>query len=40
MEYSFEQAAALDSDVIVIFENPNNYVNRILFFHINCINAI
>ncbi|MFA9466136.1 MAG: GNAT family N-acetyltransferase [Velocimicrobium sp.] len=28
MEYSFEQAAALDYDVIVIFGNPNNYVSR------------
>lgn len=27
MEYSFEQAAALDYDVIVIFGNPNNYVS-------------
>lgn len=28
MEYSFQQAAALDYDVIVIFGNPNNYVSR------------
>nr|WP_186843861.1 N-acetyltransferase [Acetobacterium tundrae] len=28
LEYSFEQAVALDYDVIVIFGNPNNYVNR------------
>jgi len=28
MEYSFEQAAALDYDVIVIFGNPNNYVSH------------
>ncbi|SBV93076.1 putative acetyltransferase [uncultured Eubacteriales bacterium] len=28
MEYSFEQAAALDYDAIVIFGNPNNYVSR------------
>ncbi|SHI27830.1 GNAT family N-acetyltransferase [Desulfosporosinus lacus] len=28
MEYSFEQAAAFDYDVIVIFGNPNNYVSR------------
>jgi predicted N-acetyltransferase YhbS len=28
MEYSFEQAASLDYDVIVIFGNPNNYVSR------------
>ncbi|HRY12557.1 MAG TPA: N-acetyltransferase [Syntrophomonadaceae bacterium] len=28
MEYSFEQAAALGYDVIVIFGNPNNYVGR------------
>jgi len=28
MEYSFEQAVALDYDVIVIFGNPNNYVSR------------
>jgi len=28
MEYSFEQAGALDYDVIVIFGNPNNYVSR------------
>ena len=28
MEYSFEQAAALNYDVIVIFGNPNNYVSR------------
>ena len=28
MEYSFEQAAALGYDVIVIFGNPNNYVSR------------
>ena len=27
LEYSFEQAAALDYDVIVIFGNPNNYVS-------------
>ena len=27
MEYSFEQAVALDYDVIVIFGNPNNYVS-------------
>jgi predicted N-acetyltransferase YhbS len=27
MEYSFEQAAALDYDVIVIFGVPNNYVS-------------
>jgi predicted N-acetyltransferase YhbS len=28
MDYSFEQAAALGYDVIVIFGNPNNYVSR------------
>ena len=28
MQYSFEQAAALGYDVIVIFGNPNNYVGR------------
>ena len=28
MEHSFEQAAALGYDVIVIFGNPNNYVSR------------
>ena len=28
MEYSFEQAAALGYEVIVIFGNPNNYVGR------------
>lgn len=28
MEYSFERAAALRFDVIVIFGNPNNYVSR------------
>ncbi len=28
MEYSFEQAAALGYDVIVIFGNPGNYVSR------------
>jgi len=28
MEYSFEKAAALGYDVIVIFGNPNNYVSR------------
>lgn len=28
MEYSFELAAALGYDVIVIFGNPNNYVSR------------
>jgi len=28
MEYSFEQAAALGYDVIVIFGNPNNYVSH------------
>ncbi|PKM61104.1 MAG: GNAT family N-acetyltransferase [Firmicutes bacterium HGW-Firmicutes-4] len=28
LEYSFEQAIALDYDVIVIFGNPNNYVSR------------
>lgn len=28
MEYSFEQAAALGYDVIVIFGNPGNYVGR------------
>ncbi len=28
MEHSFEQAIALGYDVIVIFGNPNNYVNR------------
>jgi predicted N-acetyltransferase YhbS len=28
MEHSFEQAVALGYDVIVIFGNPNNYVNR------------
>jgi len=28
LEYSFEQAVALDYDVIVIFGNPNNYVSR------------
>lgn len=28
IEYSFEQAAALNYDVIVIFGNPNNYVSR------------
>jgi len=28
MVYSFEQAAALGYDVIVIFGNPNNYVSR------------
>ena len=28
MEYSFEQAAALGYDVIVIYGNPNNYVSR------------
>jgi predicted N-acetyltransferase YhbS len=28
MEYSFKQACALGYDVIVIFGNPNNYVNR------------
>jgi Predicted acetyltransferase len=28
LEYSFEQAAALGYDVIVIFGNPNNYVSR------------
>lgn len=28
MEYSFEQAAALGYNVIVIFGNPNNYVSR------------
>lgn len=28
MGYSFEQAVALDYDVIVIFGNPNNYVSR------------
>ena len=28
MERSFEQAAVLGYDVIVIFGNPNNYVNR------------
>lgn len=28
IEYSFEQAAALDYDVIVIFGNPNNYVKH------------
>lgn len=28
IEYSFEQAAALDYDVIVIFGNPDNYVSR------------
>ncbi len=28
MEYSFEQAAALGYDVIVIFGNPANYVSR------------
>jgi len=28
LEYSFEQAAALGYDVIVIFGNPNNYVGR------------
>jgi predicted N-acetyltransferase YhbS len=27
MEYSFEQATALDYDVIVIFGNPNNYAS-------------
>ncbi|MEL7609390.1 MAG: N-acetyltransferase [Bacillota bacterium] len=28
LEYSFERAAALDYDVIVIFGNPSNYVSR------------
>ncbi len=28
MEYSFEQAIALDYDVIVIFGNPSNYVSQ------------
>lgn len=28
LEYSFERAAALGYDVIVIFGNPNNYVSR------------
>ena len=28
MEYSFQQAAALSYDVIVIFGNPGNYVSR------------
>ena len=28
MEYSFEQAITLGYDVIVIFGNPNNYINR------------
>ncbi|AKA67779.1 GNAT family N-acetyltransferase [Clostridium scatologenes] len=28
IEYSFEQAAALNYDTIVIFGNPNNYVSR------------
>lgn len=28
LEYSFEQAAALGYDVIVIFGNPGNYVSR------------
>jgi len=28
MEYSFEKAAALGYEVIVIFGNPNNYVSR------------
>ena len=28
MEYSFEKAAVLGYDVIVIFGNPNNYVSR------------
>ena len=28
IEYSFVQAASLDYDVIVIFGNPNNYVNH------------
>jgi len=28
IEYSFEQAVALDYDVIVIFGNPGNYVSR------------
>lgn len=28
LEYSFEKAAALGYDVIVIFGNPNNYVGR------------
>ena len=28
MEYSFEKAAAMGYDVIVIFGNPNNYVSR------------
>ena len=28
MEYSFEQAVALNYDVIVIYGNPNNYVSR------------
>ncbi len=28
MEYSFEQAAVLGYDVIVIYGNPNNYVSR------------
>lgn len=28
LEYSFQQAIALDYDVIVIFGNPNNYVSR------------
>jgi len=28
MEYSFERAAALGYDVIVIFGNPNNYVSQ------------
>jgi predicted N-acetyltransferase YhbS len=28
LEYSFEQAVALDYDVIVIFGNPNNYISR------------
>ena len=28
MEYSFEQAIALDYDAIVIFGNPGNYVSR------------
>ncbi|WP_058302817.1 GNAT family N-acetyltransferase [Gorillibacterium timonense] len=28
LEYSFEQAALLGYDVIVIFGNPNNYVSR------------
>lgn len=28
MEYSFEKAASMDYDIIVIYGNPNNYVSR------------